>query len=274
MMRKQISSTRRMAESGIMIAVALVLSVMPLFEMPYGGSITACSALPLLIIAYRHGSFWGIFSGIVYGLIQMFLGMKNVLYFTTPLSIIAVILLDYLVAFAVLGLGGIFKRISKTQSAAFGWGALLVGALRYLCHVIAGCTVWAGLSIPTAGAFVYSLAYNATYMIPETLITVMGAVYVSRYLDFSGMDLRRRNLAEATKNSAYDSSLVGYTALLVAAIWDVILVFSKLQDAESGEFLLQGLSRVNWLTFGIVSACGVGIFLITRLLAKKTKEKN
>lgn len=65
-------------------------------------------------------------------------------------------------------------------------GAVLCGVLRYICHVISGCTVWAGLSIPTQAALLYSLAYNATYMVPETLVTVLGAWYLSRVLDVRG----------------------------------------------------------------------------------------
>lgn len=89
-------------------------------------------------------------------------------------------------AFLVLGLGRNFPAASSAVRARrLLPGAILTGALRYICHVISGCTVWAGLSIPDSHALLYSLAYNATYMVPEILITVVGAVYLSKVLDFS-----------------------------------------------------------------------------------------
>ena len=113
----------RLVESALFVAIATVLSILPLLELPYGGSVTVCSALPLLIISYRYGCKWGVFTGVVYGILQMLLGMKNVMYFTTPLSIAAVIVLDYLFAFAVLGFGGIFRKTFKNQVPAMVCGA-------------------------------------------------------------------------------------------------------------------------------------------------------
>ena len=66
------------------------------------------------------------------------------------------------------------KNVFKNQTASIISGTAFVCFLRYVCHVISGCTVWAGLSIPDSAAFVYSLGYNATYMIPETIITIIG----------------------------------------------------------------------------------------------------
>ncbi|MBQ8911953.1 MAG: energy-coupled thiamine transporter ThiT, partial [Clostridia bacterium] len=63
--------------------------------------------------------------------------------------------------------------------------------MRYICHVISGCTVWAGMSIPTGGAFVYSLIYNATYMLPETIILILVSYYLGTSLDFDAQIPRR-----------------------------------------------------------------------------------
>ncbi len=181
----------RLVEGALLLAVATVLSMVKLLDLPYGGSVTACSALPVLLIGYRHGTKFGLFSACVYALLQLLLGTSTLSYFSTPLSIAAVIVLDYVLAFAVLGLGGVFRRAGRDQSAALASGALLVCVLRYVCHVISGCTVWAGLSIPDEAALVYSLAYNATYMLPETLVTVLGAWFFSRCLDVGGEKPRR-----------------------------------------------------------------------------------
>ncbi len=258
------NKTIRLTESAVMLALATVLSVLPLLELPYGGSITLCSAVPLLIIAYRHGTGWGIFTGFVYGLIQMVVGMKNVLYFTTPLSIAAVILLDYLLAFAVLGLGGIFRRVYNKQAPALAAGALFSCVLRYLLHTVAGCTVWAGLSVPTSGALIYSLAYNATYMIPETIITVLGALLIARMLDFRKDTVTRT----VTEHGRFDWLAAGAAVTAAAAlIYDVREVFSHLQDPETGDFLITGLAQVSWGVIGIVTAVAAviaGILLLIR----------
>jgi thiamine transporter len=58
------SSSRvyRLTESALLIAVAAVLSVLKIVDMPAGGSVTACSMLPLLLVSYRHGTKWGLFT--------------------------------------------------------------------------------------------------------------------------------------------------------------------------------------------------------------------
>ena len=91
---KENSKVLRLVESALLLAIATVLSMIKLLDMPYGGSVTACSALPILLIAYRHGTGWGLFTGLVYSLLQLLLGMNTLSYCTTPLSVVAVILLD------------------------------------------------------------------------------------------------------------------------------------------------------------------------------------
>ena len=173
--------TKQMVEASVMIALATVLSLFKVVEMPYGGSVTLASMLPILIVSYRHGVGIGLLSGVVYSVIQQLLGLNNLSYFTTWQSVIAVMLLDYIVAFTVVGIGGIFRnRIGlkkllppTKQKIEIATGMGLVCILRFLSHTIGGATVWAGLSIPTEAALIYSIGYNATYMIPETIISVL-----------------------------------------------------------------------------------------------------
>ena len=180
----KISRTKKMVECAVLLAIATVLSLIKIVDLPYGGSVTIASMLPVVIISYRHGLGYGLISGTLYGLIQQLLGLNTLSYVTTWQSILAVILLDYVVAFMVIGLGGIFRKSVPNQAAAMTLGSMLVCVLRYICHVISGCTVWAGLSIPTSAAFVYSLAYNASYMIPETIVLAVAAYYLGSSLDF------------------------------------------------------------------------------------------
>lgn len=268
---KQKSSVLRLVEGALLIAVATVLSMVKLLDLPYGGSVTACSALPVLLIGYRHGTKFGLFAAFVYSLLQLLLGMNTLSYFSTPLSIVAIILLDYVLAFAVLGFGGVFRREGRSQGQALVLAALLTCVLRYVCHVISGCTVWAGLSIPTEAALLYSFAYNATYMLPETLVTVLGAWYLSRGLDVGGERLTRV-ATTGVSGRAFALSLCAKGAAAVALVADIVLIFRHLQDAESGDFIITGLANVHWLAVGIVTAAGALVFAVLTLLAKAAKK--
>ena len=147
---KMKSKTKRglltLTECSLMIALSTVLSVFPLFEMPYGGSITLASFVPIVIAAYRHGAKYGLGTAAAASLMQMLLGMKNFSYFTTWQSIVAIALFDYVIAFTIFGLAGCFRRMLKNQSLAVVTGALFASVIRYICHVISGATVWAGIS--------------------------------------------------------------------------------------------------------------------------------
>ena len=257
----------RLVESGLMLAMATVLSMVKVLDLPYGGSITAFSALPILLVAYRHGLWQGLLTAAAHALIQLMLGANTLSYATSAAAAVAIVVLDYLLAFTVLGLGGIFRRKCESQGTALVLGALLTGVLRYTLHTIAGCTVWAGLSIPDSAALIYSLAYNATYMIPETIVTALGAWYLSKAVDLREETLSRAKTAE--KKSGFALSLIGKAALLVTAVWDVVEIFRPLQDAESGDFVITNLALVNWVLVGVVTAAGVAVWGVCALIGKK-----
>lgn len=270
-MSTTLSRTRIMVECALMIAVASVLSMIKLVDLPYGGSVTIASMLPIIIIAYRHGLSWGLGSGLVYGIVQQLLGLNTLSYVTTWQSILAVILLDYIVAFAVIGLAGIFRKM-KSQSAALVLGSIFIGLLRYICHVISGATVWAGLSIPDEAALLYSFAYNATYMLPEIIVLVIVAYYLGTAVDMRRAEPTRVIRAEKPKNFFVK---IG-SGVLVAGmlIYDVAAVFSKLQNAETGDFFIQGLSDVNWIRIIVISAvCLIGVAALLVYGKSKTSEE-
>ncbi len=266
---KENTKVLRLVESALLLALAAVLSLIKVLDLPYGGSVTACSALPLLLIGYRHGVGYGLFSGTVYALIQLLLGAGSLSYFTAPLAVVAVILLDYLLAFAVLGLGGIFRR-GRSQGQALVLGGLFTGVLRYVFHVIAGCTVWMGVSIPSAAALVYSLAYNATYMVPEILVTLLGAWYFSRVVDVRGARPARVTVSDGGKRSVW--SLVAAGAAVAALVTDVVLLFRHLQNAENGQFDFQGLAHVNWMAVVLVTLVGAMLTVAFAWLARRKKN--
>ena len=269
----------RLTESAIMLAFATVLSLVKIVDLPYGGSITACSMLPILIIAYRYGTGWGLFTAAAYSLLQLATGMSSVSYGIgiSPAAAAAIILLDYIIAFMVLGLGGIFRKLFRSQGGALAAGALLACLLRYICHVISGCTVWAGLSIPSQDALLYSLAYNATYMVPETIITLVGAVYISRVLDFQGESITRTQPQAKRPDMAVFLSGLAKAALVFAAVWDVAKIFPALQDPESGDFYIQGIADVEWLSVVLVTVLCAALavllfFLCRRVPAEDTRS--
>ena len=261
-----------LTECSLMIALATVLSVFPIFEMPYGGSITLASFVPIVVIAYRHGPKYGLGTAAVAAVLQMLLGLKNFYHFSTWQSFVALALFDYIIAFTVFGLSGVFRKPLKNQSLSIVAGALFASVIRYICHVISGATVWAGLSIPTEAALGYSLSYNATYMIPETIILVLTAGYLASALDFRTRELRRLK-SERLDNVSYWLIIGAGLALLAALIADTVLVFSKLQNADSGEFILASLTDVNWIAVAIVTAVAAIVAVALILVAKLRTAK-
>ena len=271
MERSNVSQTRKLVESSILVAIATVLSIIPIVSLPYGGSITVASMLPLIIISYRHGLGWGTASGFVYGIIQQLLGLKVLGYVTTWQSVVAVIVLDYLAAFACAGLGGIFRKAVKEQSLSMTLGALCVCIARFLCHVVSGATVWAGLSIPNEAALIYSVAYNSTYMLPETIITAAAVFYIGSSLDFTASVPVRIKRSEQQKD--YGWRIVGWAPAIVSVILSVAVIFSKLQNPETGEWNPAGFSEVNWLPLVIVTSASFVLAVVTSVIATKKKEK-
>ena len=263
-------TVKMLTESAIMIALATVLSFIKLWDFPAGGSITIASMFPIAVIAYRYGAPWGIFTAVVHGIVQQLVSLSTLSYVTTWQSVIAVILLDYIVAFAVIGLAGIFRKKVARPSTALLMGSLLACVLRYMCHVISGATVWAGLSIPDEAAILYSLSYNATYMIPETIILLLVALYMGENIDFTKATITRIKQENLAKGTAWMLPTAGLTAL-AALVYDIVAIFGKLQN-EDGVFDLSGIANVNWLVFAIVNIASA-IIVITLVLIYKNKQK-
>ena len=264
-----------MIECSMMIALSTVFSMVKLVDMPYGGSVTIASMLPIVIAAYRHGFLWGLGTALVNSVIQLLLGINNLSYFSTWQSILAIILLDYVVAFGVFAISGLFRKVEKRQNLAFLYGILLSSLLRYACHVISGATVWAGLSIPTNAALVYSLSYNATYMIPETIVLIAIGVYLTSVVDFRSQYPARMKAEALDKVEVY--SVISASFIIVATmIADIILIAPHLQDPESGEFVFTYLGEANFVAIGVVSVVGIlvstGLFVFAGV-RKKIKSK-
>lgn len=187
---------RRLIECAIFIAIGTVLSVLS-FESIWalGGSITIGSMVPLIFIAHRHGTKWGLGAATVYGVLQMILGMKNVMYGENFWQVAAIILLDYVVAYGVIGLAAMFNRIIKNRPVAIALGVIVVVALRFGCHFLSGWIIWDALWPNEFGwaSPYYSLIYNAGYMVPELIITAVlsVALYFPLKKYYHGEDLKQ-----------------------------------------------------------------------------------
>ena len=168
------TNLKKLAVSSIFIALSTILSeLIPSISLPFGGSITVLSMVPVCLIGIMFGVKWGVCANLVYGIIQMFFGFGNFSYATGLLAVITIALFDYIVAYAVLGLSGIFTKVIKNRVLAAVLGVVLCCLLRYLCHFITGVTVWREI-VNTWGAIWYSITYNASYMLPEIITTPLG----------------------------------------------------------------------------------------------------
>ncbi len=174
---------RALTESAIMLALAVALSYVKLFQLPFDGSITLFSMLPLCLIAIKWGLGWGLGTAFCYSWFQILQGGVFA-WGLTPEMLIASLFLDYILAFTVLGLAGLFRRYGALGMVA---GVVLVCALRFLVHFIAGVVLWANLEEFVAFGqewvgrpWLYSLCYNGVYMLPETVSTSLAAFFLLR----------------------------------------------------------------------------------------------
>lgn len=179
MKSKKDVSARMLAEAGIMIALAKVLSMITLFQMKDGGSITLASMAPLFIFAMRWGAGWGMAVGCLYGLVDLMLGG----YIVHPMQLI----LDYPLAYAMLGLAGLKLIKSDNDLIAHLPGIVLGTALRLCCHVLSGCIFYSTIDFTKGGAslmsalslsnlssgFAYSFSYNASFMSVDFAICIV-----------------------------------------------------------------------------------------------------
>jgi len=161
--------TRILAELSVFVAIAAALHYLsrlylPFFHLPEGGSITAASLVPILWFALRRGLRWGLEAGVVFGLVD--LALPGSYFIRHPIEI----LLDYPLAFGALGLAGAFKK-----QPIIGVGVGIAG--RFVFHFISGIVFFYMYAWPGWDPTLYSAAYNATYLVPEFIISAI-TIYV------------------------------------------------------------------------------------------------
>ena len=207
-----VNKTKRITESAMLLAMAIVLEIiakMFIPEQPFGGQITIVSMLPVVLISYRHGMKWGFVAAFTYALLEMAIGIKTVSaaflpgYFgdgTMILNALCMCLMDYVLAYTSLGLGGVFRNRIENPGTGLMCGSLVALGARYLCHIISGYILFSGYAewyftqegFPAWGirlvealspellGLVYSAVYNGMYMVPEIVFTAITALVIAR----------------------------------------------------------------------------------------------
>lgn len=190
---------RTLVECALMVALAIVLGMIVIYEGPFGGSVTLFSMVPLLLISFRHGMKWGLGCCFVYSVVNVFLGIKNLTYIPTPAGVIATIFLDYIIAFTVIGIAGMTRNIKITKNDTANSlmntfsGSLAALIIRFICHLVSGAVIWYSLTqgwyaedpthiVHQYGPWMYSLVYNATFMVPEIALTLVATPVLVRLL--------------------------------------------------------------------------------------------
>ena len=196
------SKTKKIATIGLLIALGVILTLIKIYQLPYGGAITLAGMVPVVILGYKYGVKWGFFAGLIFSLIQMILGATMSQAFAGMYDpehaaasvgkIFAMAFLDYIVAFSVVGVSGMFKGKIKNDTLAIALGGGTAVFLRFVAHFLSGVILWGSYAewfftevmVNDTGksilanfsgvklAMIYSLIYNGSFMLPEIIITV------------------------------------------------------------------------------------------------------
>ena len=159
--KNQRADTKAVTLSALLVALATGLGMLKLFEMPYGGTVTVFSMLPIVLCGYFLGTRRGVMAGMCVGLLNLIFGP----YIIHPIQL----LVDYPFAFGALGLAG----ICRNQNNGLVKGYLLGLLARYVCAVVSGIVFFGAYAPEGFNAVTWSLFYNFTYLAAEGALTVI-----------------------------------------------------------------------------------------------------
>lgn len=157
-MKKIKFTASMMTQVAMAVALTALLNAMQIAKMPQGGSVTPGSMIPLIFIALIYGTEVGVLAGFLFGIVNFIMGP----FILNPVQV----LFDYPLAFMLVGLAGLFKDRNKQLAVVVGMGA------RWLCHVISGVVFFSSYA-GDQNPIIYSMVYNASYLIPETIIALV-----------------------------------------------------------------------------------------------------
>lgn len=161
---KKRMSTKQLVFCAAAMALAFITSYIKIWNMPWGGSVTLCSMLFIVLAANWYGAGTGIFVGLAYGILQ-FIQEPYVLSFFQ-------VCCDYILAFAALGVAGFFAKQKHGLLKGYIAAVLARGAF----HALGGYLYWMDYmpeNFPQALKSVYPIAYNYSYLLAEAVITIV-----------------------------------------------------------------------------------------------------
>ncbi|MDQ3588857.1 MAG: energy-coupled thiamine transporter ThiT [Actinomycetota bacterium] len=161
---------RVLTEAALAIALAFVLGLIKVFQMPMGGSISL-EMIPLILLALRQGPLVGMVAGAAYGLLDLAIEP----FIVHPVQV----LLDYPLAFGALGLAGFFQPTVRGAIV----GTVVAVLARFICHFISGVVFFASYAPEGWNVYIYSAAYNAAYLIPSLIVAVIVVSVLLRALE-------------------------------------------------------------------------------------------
>ena len=169
---------KKLTLSAMMIALSAVLSMIKVYQLPVGGSITLLSMLPVASVAICYGTKSGLITSLLYACVQIALDLGALMgYGMTPATWVGCLLFDYIIAFGCIGLAGIWRNKGTVGMCA---GVALSCVIRFISHFISGAVVFSVWCPEGWNVYLYSLVYNGSYMLPELVLTTIGAVLLFR----------------------------------------------------------------------------------------------
>lgn len=176
---KKNDSMKRLAVCSMMVALSFVLSLFAPFKFwAQGGSVTIASMVPVILVALLFGTKWGLGCAFVNSVLQLMMGFAEGMAswgLSVPVLLCS-ILLDYILAYTVIGLAGIFKGKDSVRAIL---GSVFVCVLRYACHFLSGWAFFGMWAEEGYTALSWALFYNMSYMLPEAVITVVVSAAVA-----------------------------------------------------------------------------------------------
>ena len=161
---KKKMGTRQLVFCAMAMALAFITSYLKLFNMPWGGSVTLCSMLFIVLVANWYGPKTGVLVGLAYGILQ-FIQEPYVLSFFQ-------VCCDYILAFAALGVAGFFAKSKHGLLKGYIAAVIARGAF----HALGGYLYWMDYmpdNFPKALTSIYPIVYNYSYLLVEGIITVI-----------------------------------------------------------------------------------------------------
>ena len=152
---------RALTVSALMVALAMILDQIKLFQMPQGGCVTLFGMLPIILLGYLLGTKWGLMGGTCVGILNLIFGG----YVIHP----AQLFLDYILAFAVMGLSGLVRNNKNGLTLGYIIGV----SARYICFVLSGWIFFGDYAPENFNALTWSLWYNITFVAAEAAITLI-----------------------------------------------------------------------------------------------------